>query len=140
MKNKTTFTTPVARILYVEDNQLMAAAAKMTFKSLHCQIDIVGSMAAAFEKLDEPFHLAILDLGLPDGDGLTIAKFIRKYPGAISSIPIVMFTAHGDEAQKETAFQIGCNGFLQKPLSTELCEKMLQRFVFAYDETYFMEN
>jgi CheY-like chemotaxis protein len=140
MKNKTPLTTPVARILHVEDNQLIAAATKMMFESLNCQIEIAGSMAAAFEKLDESFNLAILDLGLPDGDGLTIAHFIRKYPGAISSVPIVILTAHGDEAQKETAFQMGCNAFLKKPLSTELCEQMLQRFVFEYDETYFMEN
>lgn len=141
MKNKTPLTPPVARVLYVEDNQLMAAAMKRMFESLHCHIEIAGGMAAAFEKLDEPFNLVILDLGLPDGDGLTIARFIRRYPGAIRSTPIVILTAHGDEQQKETAFQMGCNAFLKKPLSTELCEELLQRFVqLPIDEMYFMEN
>src|ERR1700722_2365787 len=133
--------TNPTKILLVEDNELAGLAAKMMFERLHCHIEIAKNMAAAFEKLDESWQLAILDLGLPDGDGLTIARFIRKYPDPIGSIPIVILTAHGDEAQKETAFQIGCNGFLQKPLTTELCEEMLQRLVQSpIDENYFMEN
>ena len=124
----------------VEDNELAGIATKMMLETLPCQIEIAKTMATALAKLDQPFQLAILDLGLPDGDGLTIARFIRKFPAPLGSIPIVILTAHGDEQQKEEAFQIGCNGFLTKPLTPELCQAIFSLVQSPKDEHYFLEN
>jgi CheY-like chemotaxis protein len=129
------------KILLVEDDDLSGLVAKMTFEKFHCHIEIAKTMATALAKLNETFQLAVLDLGLPDGDGLTIARFMRKFPAPLGSIPIVILTAHGDEEQKELAFQIGCNGFLIKPLTPELCQEMLQCLVQSpIDKNYFLEN
>ena len=127
------------KILLVEDNELVGLATKMMFETLHCHIEIAKTMATALAKLEQTFQLAILDIGLPDGDGLIIARFIRKFPAPLGSIPIIILTAHGDEQQKEEAFQMGCNGFLTKPLTPELCQEILS-LAQSPRENYFLEN
>jgi two-component system KDP operon response regulator KdpE len=57
--------------------------------------------------------LVLLDLGLPDGDGLTIVKEVRGW----SSLPIVVLSAHGEEKSKIAALDAGADDYLTKPFS-----------------------
>jgi two-component system KDP operon response regulator KdpE len=57
--------------------------------------------------------LVLLDLGLPDGDGLQIVKEVRGW----SSLPIVVLSAHGEEKSKIAALDAGADDFLTKPFS-----------------------
>jgi len=59
----------------------------------------------------EPVDLVLLDLGLPDEDGLVLARQLR----ARSSLPIVVLTARKDQQDRLTALEIGADDYLTKP-------------------------
>lgn len=59
--------------------------------------------------------LILLDLGLPDHDGLTLASWLRADP-SFRTLPIIAFTAWPLETAKQMAESYGCNGFVSKPI------------------------
>jgi len=68
----------------------------------------------ALEKFDETeFHMAILDVMLPDIDGWTVLKRIRE----TSSIPVMMLTARSEEVDKLFGFELGADDYITKPFS-----------------------
>lgn len=60
--------------------------------------------------------LIILDLMLPDGDGFEICKYLKNSE-KFSSIPIIMLTAKGDEADKVLGLEFGADDYVTKPFS-----------------------
>jgi len=60
--------------------------------------------------------LVILDLMLPDADGLEICKYLRS-EDAFSTIPIIMLTAKGDESDKIIGLELGADDYVTKPFS-----------------------
>lgn len=65
--------------------------------------------------------LVILDLGLPDADGLEFIRFARKN----SAVPIIILSARSDEQDKVTALDLGANDYVTKPFGTaELLARM----------------
>jgi len=70
-----------------------------------------------YSSLEEQIpDLIILDLMLPDADGLEICKYIRK-EDKFSSIPIIMLTAKGDETDKILGLEFGADDYVTKPFS-----------------------
>lgn len=59
--------------------------------------------------------LILLDLGLPDYDGLTLAGQLREEP-SFEKLPIIAFTAWPPETARHMAESYGCNGFIAKPI------------------------
>ena len=60
-------------------------------------------------------HLVILDLMLPDIDGLEVCKRIRSLPGPAGRTPILMLTAKGDPMDRIIGLEIGADDYLPKP-------------------------
>ena len=71
-----------------------------------------GKSALAAARASRP-DLIVLDLGLPELDGLDVARALRRD----SSIPIVMLTGRGDEADKIAGLEIGADDYVTKPFS-----------------------
>jgi DNA-binding response OmpR family regulator len=73
-----------------------------------------GTVEAALRiaRTERP-DLLVLDLGLPDGDGLDVARAIRR----TSSMPIVMLTARTDEADTIVGLELGADDYITKPFS-----------------------
>ena len=71
---------------------------------------------AALELLSNKPDLVILDLGLPDIDGLELLKRIR---GVQSGLPIVVLSSRGDEAGKVAALDLGADDYVTKPFGME---------------------
>ena len=61
--------------------------------------------------------LILLDLGLPDHDGLTLAGWLRAEP-SLSEVPIIAYTAWPPETAQEMAETYGCNGYIGKPIGS----------------------
>lgn len=62
------------------------------------------------------FDFVILDLNLPDVDGLTICRELRREPST-KSIPILMLTARGSERDRITGLELGADDYLTKPFA-----------------------
>jgi DNA-binding response OmpR family regulator len=73
-----------------------------------------GTVEAALRisRTERP-DLLVLDLGLPDGDGLDVARALRR----TSNIPIVMLTARTDEADTIVGLELGADDYITKPFS-----------------------
>jgi DNA-binding response OmpR family regulator len=64
---------------------------------------------------ETPPNLVILDLMLPDMDGLEVCRRIRALPGAAAQIPVLMLTAKGDPMDRIIGLEIGADDYLPKP-------------------------
>ena len=60
--------------------------------------------------------LILLDLGLPDYDGLTLAGWLRADP-SLTKVPIIAYTAWPPDTARQMAETYGCNGYIGKPIS-----------------------
>ncbi len=89
-----------------------------------------GKSALASARLEPP-DLIVLDLGLPEMDGLDVTRQIRK----TSSAPIIMLTARADESDKLVGLELGADDYMTKPFSPkELVARV--RAVFRRIESY----
>jgi two-component system phosphate regulon response regulator PhoB/two-component system alkaline phosphatase synthesis response regulator PhoP len=83
--------------------------------------------------------LIILDLMLPDADGMDICKYLKKHD-EYSAIPIIMLTARSDETDKIVGLEIGADDYVTKPFSPrELIARIkavLRRREHATEEQY----
>lgn len=71
-----------------------------------------GKVALAVARSEKP-NLIVLDLGLPDMDGLDVTRALRKE----SNVPIIMLTARGEETDKLVGLELGADDYLTKPFS-----------------------
>ncbi len=104
-----------ATILLVEDDphvrQFMRAA--LANRGYHVSEADTGQLALSAILASTP-DLVLLDLGLPDMDGLTILMRVREW----SQVPIVVLTARGQEKDKVEAFNAGADDYVTKPCGT----------------------
>jgi two-component system KDP operon response regulator KdpE len=113
---------PGPLVLLVEDEPQMrrflrAALAPRGFRLMEAQNAAEGEIAAASHHPD----LVLLDLGLPDRDGIELAKRLRAFTQA----PILVLSARGREADKVEALDAGADDYLTKPFGVpELLARM----------------
>lgn len=105
-----------AHILIVEDEKQIARFLQMELEheGYACTIEYNG--AAALDRIgQEHFDLILLDIMLPDIDGLTICKRTRE----LSNVPIMMLSAKDDIETKVNSLDIGANDYLTKPFNSK---------------------
>ena len=103
-----------ARILVVDDEKLMVKGLKFNLENEGYQVDACYNGAEAVEKAaQEPFDLVLMDLMMPVMDGLEASMRIRQ----LSSVPIIMLTAKGDDTDKLIGFDAGADDYITKPFN-----------------------
>jgi DNA-binding response OmpR family regulator len=101
------------RILLVEDNKKLGQSLKKTLESESYAVDWCSTAENAYELLiSDPFSVIILDLTLPDMDGIELARKIREEK---ITTPILMLTARDTVADKITGLDNGADDYLIKP-------------------------
>ena len=104
--------TDPALVLVVEDDRRMRAEIRMELQRAGHEVLEARDAAEARKALGKPVELVILDLGLPDEDGLTIAREIRA---SGSSVPILMLTARATPESRVAGLESGADDYLVKP-------------------------
>jgi len=100
-------------ILLVEDDRSIAQALELTLQKQGYSVNSVGTGAAALHVVDtQPPDLLILDLGLPDIDGLEVLKRIR---GKEVDLPILLLTARAGLDDRVRGLDSGADDYLPKP-------------------------
>ncbi|MDT4290821.1 two-component system response regulator CreB [Methylomonas sp. MO1] len=106
--------TAAKRILIVEDEPAIADTLIYVLNSSGYQTEHVGLLQTALSRLQtDSFSLAILDVGLPDGNGFDLCRQLRRF----SDIPVIFLTAHGDEIDRIVGLEIGADDYITKPFS-----------------------
>ena len=105
------------KILIVEDDKHISKLVKYNLEKagFECIVTVTGE--EALEILDkDPIDLIILDIMLPKMDGLQTCKIIKQ-DKKLSSIPIIMLTAKGEEVDRVVGFELGADDYVVKPFS-----------------------
>jgi signal transduction histidine kinase/CheY-like chemotaxis protein/PAS domain-containing protein len=104
------------RALIVDDNATNRRILTRQFEIWQMKPFATGSPLEALDRLrnGETFDVAILDMQMPEMDGLTLAQEIRKLPAPLSRLPLVMLTSLGQSDLKETTQEFA--SFLSKPI------------------------
>ena len=102
------------RILIIEDEQPIADTLIYALSSSGYRPEHVALAQTALSRLKaEDFALAILDIGLPDGNGFDLCREIRGF----SNIPVIFLTARCDEIDRIVGLEIGADDYVAKPFS-----------------------
>lgn len=104
------------KILVIEDESNILSFVKTMLEANNYQVLIGRSCKEG--KLMYSSHmpdLVILDLGLPDMDGLEFIKYTREF----SAVPIIVLSARTQESDKVSALDLGANDYITKPFGTE---------------------
>ncbi|WP_063736768.1 response regulator transcription factor [Streptomyces sp. RTd22] len=99
------------RLLLIEDDDRLAGPITEGLARYGFTVDRARTGADGLAGADEDPHLVLLDLGLPDMDGLDVCRRLR----ARSSIPIIMITARGEEADRIVGLELGADDYVAKP-------------------------
>ena len=105
------------RLLIVEDNEELAELLAKGLQTAGYQADILSTVEEAKSVLGKTFYAAlILDLGLPDGDGLELLREIRQQN---NPIPVMVLTARGGLQDRVHGLRSGADDYLVKPFALE---------------------
>jgi two-component system KDP operon response regulator KdpE len=104
------------RILVVDDEPPIRKLLRMGLTAHGYEVLDATNGKTALELLAEKPNLVILDLGLPDIDGLKLLGTIRRRH---ESLPIVVLSSRGDEAGKVAALDLGADDYVTKPFGME---------------------
>jgi DNA-binding response OmpR family regulator len=107
----------MTRLLMIDDDTRLSAMVRdYLIAAGGIAVDTAADAAGGLRRLDEGgIDLLILDLMLPDADGLDLCRRIRSRGGASASLPILMLTARGDPADRVIGLELGADDYLPKP-------------------------
>ena len=105
------------RLLLVEDDRLLAEGLANQLEKAGFSVDITRTAREAMMLgVQEDYRAAVLDLGLPDGNGLDV---LRKWRQSNANFPVLILTARGDWQDKVSGLKAGADDYLGKPFQTE---------------------
>ena len=105
------------RLLLVEDDRLLAEGLSSQLEKAGFSVDATHTAKEALTLAEqEDYRAVVLDLGLPDGNGLDV---LRKWRTSRVSFPVLILTARGDWQDKVNGLKAGADDYLAKPFQTE---------------------
>jgi DNA-binding response OmpR family regulator len=113
----------VATILLIEDDGGIRSAVTRALTELgHIVSTSATGMSGLQAAVDDLPDVVLLDLGLPDVDGLQVLAMLR----AVSAVPVIIITARGDDADMVKALDAGADDYVVKPFGVEQVEARLR--------------
>lgn len=109
------------KILLAEDNFINQKLAIALLRKRNWHVTAVTDGRAAVEAIKtEVFDLVLMDIQMPEMDGLEAARLIREYESKIDRhIPIIAMTAYAMEGDREKCLQAGMDDYISKPITSE---------------------
>lgn len=111
----------LARILVVEDSSAMRAFVRAALEEAEVVREVVEA-SSGFEALRilprESFDLAVVDINMPDVNGLELIRFMRGSE-AHKETPLLVISSEASERDRERGLSLGANAYLAKPFTAE---------------------
>jgi DNA-binding response OmpR family regulator len=103
------------RLLLIDDDARLTAMVGDYLRRAGYTVDVAGSLAEGRERIGrELYDALVLDLMLPDGDGLELCRDLRAAPRT-RSLPLLMLTARGEPMDRIVGLELGADDYLPKP-------------------------
>jgi signal transduction histidine kinase/DNA-binding response OmpR family regulator/HPt (histidine-containing phosphotransfer) domain-containing protein len=115
------------RVLLAEDNRVNQAVATRLLGKLGYTVEVAENGYAALSLLaTQPFDLVLMDIQMPEMDGLTATRRIRESERSTPyHLPIVAMTAHAMKGDREICIEAGMDEYVSKPISRQLLSKAI---------------
>ncbi|WP_448630047.1 response regulator [Cellulomonas soli] len=106
----------MTRILVVDDDPVLGRALSINLRARHIEVDLaVDGAGALHQAASTPHDLVILDLGLPDMDGVDVVHGLRGW----SDVPIIVLSARDSQSAKVDALDAGADDYVTKPFGMD---------------------
>ncbi len=113
----------MATILVVDDNLVVQRVVELTLRKAGYDVTTLSQPRDVLKVLEEEsFDLVILDINMPDMDGISLLSAIRGQENG-QRIPVIMFTASSWDDDRRRAESAGADAYITKPISSnDLCD------------------
>lgn len=116
----------LARILVVDDELVTRVMLKRSLETQHYEVELATNGREALESVYRGrFDLVIMDISMPDWDGLQTLHLIRMLYGQ-SELPVIMMTADSRPQQVVETFESGANDYISKPIDPSTARVRIQ--------------
>ena len=113
------------KILVVDDEENMQVLLKRVLGKAGYDVECAGSGAEALRlAADRPFDLAVVDVCMPEMDGIEV---LEKLKGINTQIPVIMISAYPAWGKKQIAERMGCTDYLSKPVDMKYLKELIKK-------------
>ena len=133
------------RILYAEDNPVNYKLGEKILKRMGYQIQLVSNGREAVKFIQEggPVDIVLMDIQMPEMDGITATKKIRNWESklknpnsqSLNPIPIIALTANAMKGDREKYLDAGMNDYLSKPFKKDDIQRMIKKWTHPVKTT-----
>ena len=115
-------------ILVVDDSQETRDVCRLILEKFGYQvIQASEGREAVYKASSSPPDLILMDLNMPDIDGLVATAALRSI-ATLKNVPIVAMTAYPADLSRDRALAVGCDEYLEKPVTMERLTEILHQF------------
>ncbi|VAX27223.1 hypothetical protein MNBD_IGNAVI01-2400 [hydrothermal vent metagenome] len=118
------------KILLVEDNPISQNVEMRLLKESGYSVIAVASGEDAIEAVkSQKFSLVLMDVEMPNMDGIKATKIIRKLDSPVNQIPIIAVTAHSSMKDREKCLASGMNDYIAKPININFMKMTIDQWL-----------
>ena len=125
------------KILLLEDNQTLNETIKLKLELKGYDVEVFSDGLKAYEAITDGFSCFILDINVPNIDGIKILKKIREY---YDEVPVIIISATVELDILKKAYDFGCNDYLKKPFFIDELEIKIEKLLNISDKTIKIEE
>ena len=113
------------KILVVDDEENMQVLLKRVLSKAGYDVECAGSGEAALRlAADRSFDLAVVDVSMPEMDGIEV---LEKLKAINTQIPVIMISAYPVWGKKQIAERMGCTDYLSKPIDMKQLKELIKK-------------
>jgi len=117
---------PILSILIAEDDAINQKVIRLMLRKLGHHADVVANGLAVLKALERHYDVVLMDIGMPEMDGLQATEYIRYYWPAREQPHIIAVTAYGRSNVRKICLDAGMDDFISKPVRIEELKSALQ--------------
>ncbi len=121
-----------SRVLLAEDNLVNQKVARRMLERLGWSVDVAANGQEAIDALNQAdYNLVLMDVQMPEMDGLTATRLIRRGRAGTKQPTIVAMTANAMEGDRDRCLEAGMDDYIAKPISLEKLKALLESLTIS---------